>query len=140
MLFLLLGDNMLTALSVARECGMVGENQKIILVQAFPGTTGKNDPWLEYMYTEDPQDHHQKSTVRKSLSLSFSLIISYHIMSLFSWFDMDFIESEMLFFFPQKETKIAMPDSTDSNYHFALDGRSWAIIRKHFPLTLQKVC
>lgn len=95
------GDNMLTALSVARECGMVGENQKIILVQAFPGTTGKNDPWLEYMYTEDPQDHHQKST---------------------------------------KETKIAMPDSTDSNYHFALDGRSWAIIRKHFPLTLQKIC
>lgn len=69
---------MLTALSVARECGMVGENQKIILVQAFPGgTTGKNDPWLEYMYTEDPQDHHQKSTVRKSLSLF--LIISYHV-------------------------------------------------------------
>lgn len=137
MLFLLLGDNMLTALSVARDCGMVGENQKIILVQAFPGTTGKNDPWLEYMYTEDPQDHHQKSTVRKSLSLSLS---SYHIMSLFSWFDMEIYWKWNAFFFPQKETKIAMPDSTDSNYHFALDGRSWAIIRKHFPLTLQKVC
>jgi magnesium-transporting ATPase (P-type) len=56
------GDNMLTALSVARECGMVGENQRIILVQAFPGTPGHTDPWVEYMYTEDP-DSHDKSTV-----------------------------------------------------------------------------
>ncbi|XP_056003243.1 polyamine-transporting ATPase 13A3-like isoform X2 [Ostrea edulis] len=98
------GDNMLTALSVARECGMVGENQRIILVQAFPGTPGKKDPWLEYMYTEDPDDHgHDKST---------------------------------------KETKISMPFDfhTDSYYHFAMDGKTWAIIRKHFPLILQKIC
>lgn len=78
---------MLTALSVARECGMVGENQKIILVQAFPGTTGKNDPWLEYMYTEDPQDHHQKSTVRKSLSL----FLSHHIISCHYFHDLIWI-------------------------------------------------
>ncbi|XP_061189779.1 polyamine-transporting ATPase 13A3-like [Saccostrea echinata] len=97
------GDNMLTALSVARECGMVNENQKIILVQAFPGTPGKNDPWLEYMYTEDPEDRvHEKST----------------------------------------ETRLAMPDGdfTDSYFHFAMDGKSWAIVRNHFPLLLQKIC
>lgn len=94
---------MLTALSVARECGMVGENQKIILVQAFPGTTGKNDPWLEYMYTEDPQDHHQKSTVRKSLS--FSLIISYHIISCHYFHDLTwkFIESELMLSFSHRK-------------------------------------
>ena len=67
-----LGDNMLTALSVARECGMVSEHQKIILVQAFPGGSGKSEPTLEYMYTEDPQDRLQKSEVN-SLSLSLSL-------------------------------------------------------------------
>lgn len=95
---------MLTALSVARECGMVGENQKIILVQAFPGTTGKNDPWLEYMYTEDPQDHHQKSTVRKSLSL----FLSHHIISCHYFHDLiwKFIESEMLSFSHRKRQKL----------------------------------
>lgn len=92
---------MLTALSVARECGMVGENQKIILVQAFPGTTGKNDPWLEYMYTEDPQDHHQKSTVRKSLSL----FLSHHIISCHDLI-LKFIESEMLSFSHRKRQKL----------------------------------
>ncbi|XP_062618648.1 polyamine-transporting ATPase 13A3-like [Saccostrea cucullata] len=97
------GDNMLTALSVARECGMVSEHQKIILVQAFPGMPGKNDPWLEYMYTEDPEDHSQgKST----------------------------------------ETRLTMPngDFTDPHFHFAMDGKSWAIVRNHFPLLLQKIC
>ena len=71
-----LGDNMLTALSVARECGMVSEHQKIILVQAFPGGSGKSEPTLEYMYTEDPQDRLQKSEVN-SLSLSLSLSLSH---------------------------------------------------------------
>ena len=32
------GDNMLTALSVARECGMVDKHEECLIVNAFKGT------------------------------------------------------------------------------------------------------
>ena len=38
------GDNILTGLSVARDCGMIHENQKIILVDAESG----NEPKFSY--------------------------------------------------------------------------------------------
>lgn len=58
---LVLGDNMLTALSVARECHMVKQNDHVILCQAFPPQTDKNDgnisaPKIEYVYTDQTAD------------------------------------------------------------------------------------
>ncbi|XP_069105845.1 polyamine-transporting ATPase 13A3-like [Argopecten irradians] len=44
------GDNMLTALSVARECNMVDKHEKVILVQAYP-PQGKADPSIEFINT-----------------------------------------------------------------------------------------
>ena len=35
------GDNILTGLSVARDCAMISEKQKIILVEAEPGEQPK---------------------------------------------------------------------------------------------------
>jgi len=69
---------MLTALSVARECGFVGETERIILVQAFPQQTDQygniSEPaHLEYMYT-DPEPT-QKSK-QKSLTDKGSLLVS----------------------------------------------------------------
>ncbi|OWF45588.1 probable cation-transporting ATPase 13A3 [Mizuhopecten yessoensis] len=51
------GDNMLTALSVARECGMIDPMDNIILVQAYPAQ-GWSEASLEYIYTDSkaPED------------------------------------------------------------------------------------
>ncbi|XP_059164770.1 polyamine-transporting ATPase 13A3-like isoform X2 [Physella acuta] len=47
------GDNMLTALSVARECKMVDKTDRIILVQAYPPTSVQSDVTLEFVYADD---------------------------------------------------------------------------------------
>ncbi|BFZ23540.1 hypothetical protein BsWGS_26579 [Bradybaena similaris] len=47
------GDNMLTALSVARECQMVERSDRIILVQAYPPHAGQSDVTLEFVYADD---------------------------------------------------------------------------------------
>ena len=47
------GDNMLTALSVARECGMVDRTDKIILVQAYEPSANCTVPEIEFFYTDD---------------------------------------------------------------------------------------
>ena len=36
------GDNLLTALCVARKCNMVPMNNRVILVEAFPGQENEN--------------------------------------------------------------------------------------------------
>ena len=35
------GDNMLTALSVARQCGMVGPRDRVVLIHAHPPENGR---------------------------------------------------------------------------------------------------
>ncbi|KAL3862286.1 hypothetical protein ACJMK2_008267, partial [Sinanodonta woodiana] len=59
------GDNMLTALSVARECGMVDPEESIILVQAYPPQEGdiRQDAQIEYIYT-----NHTENTVTGSFN------------------------------------------------------------------------
>ena len=47
---------MLTALSVARECSMVEENDKVILVQAYPPRE-KVDAQIEFINAEDKSDN-----------------------------------------------------------------------------------
>lgn len=47
------GDNMLTALSVARECCMVDRTDRIILVQAYPPQDGKAGPQVEFVYADE---------------------------------------------------------------------------------------
>ncbi|WAR15529.1 AT133-like protein [Mya arenaria] len=63
------GDNMLTALSVARECFFAEENEQIILVQVFPAQyDAKGDVMeqahVEYVYT-DPQTDKQTNRIPK---------------------------------------------------------------------------
>ncbi|XP_060069309.1 polyamine-transporting ATPase 13A3-like [Ylistrum balloti] len=96
------GDNMLTALSVARECKMVDQHEKVILVQAYP-PQGKANASLEFVNAENTNDKVKK--VEMSVTGS--------------------------------ETKISMPGL--QYYHFAVEGRSWAIIRQYFPDIFPKV-
>lgn len=44
---------MLTALSVARECGMVDRTDNIILVQAYPPDSNSSKAEIEFYYADD---------------------------------------------------------------------------------------
>ena len=45
------GDNMLTALSVARECSMIDINDTVINLTVLPPTDSR-PPHIEYTYTD----------------------------------------------------------------------------------------
>ncbi|KAL5013799.1 hypothetical protein ScPMuIL_008069 [Solemya velum] len=45
------GDNMLTALSVARECGMVAQMDRIVAIEAHPPRDGRR-PVIEYIFAD----------------------------------------------------------------------------------------
>ncbi|BFZ22994.1 hypothetical protein BsWGS_26032 [Bradybaena similaris] len=95
------GDNMLTALSVARECQMVDKTDRIILVQAYPPQTGQTDVTLEFIYAED-----------------------------------SYAKVEEVFAMENQKIQI---DEDSQRFHFALTGKTWAVIRQHCPDILNRI-
>ncbi|GCB84397.1 hypothetical protein scyTo_0025205, partial [Scyliorhinus torazame] len=52
-LVMVTGDNMLTAVSVARECGMIPPRGKVIVTEASPPKGGQSAT-IHWQYAEDP--------------------------------------------------------------------------------------
>ncbi|KAH9514185.1 hypothetical protein Btru_030489 [Bulinus truncatus] len=95
------GDNMLTALSVARECQMVDRTDRIILVQAYPPVTGQSEVTLDFVYADDSN-----------------------------------AKVEEVFAMQDQRIEI---DEDNQRFHFALTGKTWAVIRQHCPDILNKI-
>uniref|UniRef100_A0A3Q3XDB8 Polyamine-transporting ATPase 13A3 n=1 Tax=Mola mola TaxID=94237 RepID=A0A3Q3XDB8_MOLML len=93
------GDNMLTAISVARDCGMVRSHEKVIIVDAVP-PKDLQPASITWRYTENPSQ-----TVN--------------------------------------QVRVKLYDEQDAqqeqSYHFAMCGRSFAVITEHFPQLVQKL-
>ena len=99
---------MLTAVSVARECGMVDPSDHVILVSAF--YPENEQPQLEFVYTDDRDRAVEEVTGHAHLAdHTHKGGVKIHI------------------------------EEMDHRFHFALSGRSWGIIRQHFPDVLSKV-
>ncbi|XP_067658153.1 polyamine-transporting ATPase 13A3-like isoform X1 [Haliotis asinina] len=96
------GDNMLTAMSVARECCMVDRTDRIIVVQAYPPQDGKAGPQVEFMYADERE---------KKVEEVMSVDGQYNIQI----------------------------DMENQRFHFAVTGKSWAVIRQFFPDMLAKI-
>ncbi|XP_021372586.1 probable cation-transporting ATPase 13A3 isoform X2 [Mizuhopecten yessoensis] len=98
------GDNILTALSVARECGMVDPPDKIILAEAFylPGDSTQSNPQLEFVYADDRN--------RKVEEISTA-----------------------------EDMTIQIDNDPYDKFHFAVTGKSWSVLRHHFPEILPKI-
>ncbi|XP_062591855.1 polyamine-transporting ATPase 13A3-like [Saccostrea cucullata] len=94
------GDNILTAISVARECRMVDPADQIILVEA--AVTKDNRPVLNFVYADDKTKPVEEVKNGGSGSL---------------------IQIEEL----------------DQVFHFAVEGKSWWVLQKHYPEILSKV-
>ncbi|XP_046381201.2 polyamine-transporting ATPase 13A3-like isoform X3 [Haliotis rufescens] len=89
------GDNMLTALSVARECCMVDRTDRIVLVQAYPPQDDNTSPEIEFVFADEMEKKYSKDSIALQLD--------------------------------------------NDRFHFALTGKSWAVIRQHFPDLMSKI-
>uniref|UniRef100_A0A3Q1FSR2 Polyamine-transporting ATPase 13A3 n=1 Tax=Acanthochromis polyacanthus TaxID=80966 RepID=A0A3Q1FSR2_9TELE len=94
------GDNMLTAISVARDCGMIPPKDTVIIADAIPPHDGQAAK-ITWRYADKPT----------KTSLNISLEDVCHV----------------------DEPK------TQELYHFAMNGKSFAVIAEHFPDMLQKL-
>uniref|UniRef100_A0A671XK01 Polyamine-transporting ATPase 13A3 n=1 Tax=Sparus aurata TaxID=8175 RepID=A0A671XK01_SPAAU len=91
------GDNMLTAISVARDCGMVRSHEKVIIADAVP-PKDLHPASITWRYTENPAQTIKDSQVC--------------------------------------DRQVALQEQS---YHFAVSGRSFAVITEHFPQLIQKL-
>jgi cation-transporting ATPase 13A3/4/5 len=93
------GDNILTALSVARDCDMINEEDRVIIIEANHG--------------EAPKFSYAEIVKQKVREIEFD---------------------------PKSNTcKEAALYSQDSHYHFAVNGKSFAVIRSEHPDLLKKL-
>ncbi|KAH9492498.1 hypothetical protein Btru_025992, partial [Bulinus truncatus] len=95
------GDNMLTALSVARECNMVERNDRIILVQAYPPDSDHSEVTFDFVYADDKNTKVDEA-------------------------------------FTMEDQKIHI-DVDKPRFHFAVTGKTWAVLRKYCPNILKKI-
>ncbi|KAK5623716.1 hypothetical protein CRENBAI_007561 [Crenichthys baileyi] len=98
------GDNMLTAISVARDCGMIPREDTVIIADALPPHDGQTAK-ITWRYADKPSRKTQLEEINISL---------------------------------EDEDHVAEP-TTQEMYHFAMNGKSFAIIAEHFPDMLQKL-
>ncbi|KAM4575187.1 polyamine-transporting ATPase 13A3 isoform 1-T1 [Fundulus diaphanus] len=98
------GDNMLTAISVARDCGMIPPEDTVIIADALPPHDGQAAK-ITWRYADKP------SRTTRLEEINISLEAEVHL----------------------EEPK------TQELYHFAMNGKSFAIIAEHFPDMLQKL-
>lgn len=104
------GDNMLTAMSVARECGFLELYQHIILVQAYPKQTdamGNTTKPSSLEYIMEQQD--RNGSVSRSGELNTDMSV------------------------------IDILCGATMEYRFAVSGKSWSVLSKDFPDELKKI-
>ncbi|XP_022085443.1 cation-transporting ATPase 13A2-like isoform X2 [Acanthaster planci] len=100
------GDNMLTAISVARDCGMVDPRAKVIMVNASP-PSGEVSASIEWSYDTTPE-----KTVDESGKTSTTDVPLYN----------------------GNSAKVY-----EGHFHFAVTGKSFAVLREHFPDLMPKI-
>ncbi|KAM8727787.1 polyamine-transporting ATPase 13A3-like isoform 3-T4 [Acanthopagrus schlegelii] len=102
------GDNMLTAISVARDCGMIRSHEKVIIADAVP-PKDLHPASITWRYTDNPAPTNRDSQT-----------VEIHLEE----------EEEVC------DRQVALQEQS---YHFAVSGRSFAVITEHFPQLIQKL-
>ncbi|XP_021950610.1 probable cation-transporting ATPase 13A3 isoform X2 [Folsomia candida] len=106
------GDNMLTALSVARDCGMVEQNAKVIVINVEMDKKDKNrKPAISFSIVNKQIVSGSQSPVSMESGASCSTI----------------------------EQNLINMEAALNRYHFAVSGSAFAAIKLHYPDLLSKV-
>uniref|UniRef100_A0A3P9L3Y4 Polyamine-transporting ATPase 13A3 n=1 Tax=Oryzias latipes TaxID=8090 RepID=A0A3P9L3Y4_ORYLA len=98
------GDNMLTAISVARDCGMIPPDDTVIIADAHPPQYGQ-PARITWRYADKPSKTSRYEEVNITL----------------------------------EDVCDADEPKSKEQYHFAMNGKSFATILDHFPDMLQKL-
>uniref|UniRef100_A0A8C2ZZ94 Polyamine-transporting ATPase 13A3 n=1 Tax=Cyclopterus lumpus TaxID=8103 RepID=A0A8C2ZZ94_CYCLU len=98
------GDNMLTAISVARDCGMIPPQDTVIIADAFSPHDGQAAK-ITWRYADKPSETSRLEAINISLE------------------DVGHVDEP----------------KAQELYHFAMNGKSFAVILEHFPDMLQKL-
>uniref|UniRef100_A0A8C0YU27 Polyamine-transporting ATPase 13A3 n=1 Tax=Cyprinus carpio carpio TaxID=630221 RepID=A0A8C0YU27_CYPCA len=101
------GDNMLTAISVARDCGMIQPQDRVIIADALPPKDGQAAK-IDWHYADQPSKQLNKPTKLEEMEI---IMEDGHSVD---------------------EMRI------QEQYHFAMSGKSFAVIIEHFQDLLQK--
>ncbi|KTG33048.1 hypothetical protein cypCar_00016181, partial [Cyprinus carpio] len=102
------GDNMLTAISVARDCGMIQPQDRVIIADALPPKDGQAAK-IDWHYADQPSKQLNKPTKLEEMEI---IMEDGHSVD---------------------EMRI------QEQYHFAMSGKSFAVIIEHFQDLLQKL-
>ncbi|XP_051966809.1 polyamine-transporting ATPase 13A3-like isoform X1 [Xyrauchen texanus] len=102
------GDNILTAISVARDCGMIQPQDRVIIADALPPRDGQAAK-INWHYADKPSKHLNKTTKLEEMEIIME--------------DGHAVDDERL----------------QEQYHFAMSGKSFAVIADHFQDLLQKL-
>ncbi|XP_055857682.1 polyamine-transporting ATPase 13A3 isoform X2 [Episyrphus balteatus] len=140
------GDNILTALSVAKDCGIVGKKQSVITVNTRISADNPNKHELYYnligaVTPNEPAQNGNGDIC--SLNTHSSSIGSLETCD--TWTHRD-VELGLTDLTPTAETngksifdeKKMFPDLPSNNYRFAMVGKTWSIVREHFPEYVQQ--
>ncbi|XP_069501032.1 polyamine-transporting ATPase 13A3-like isoform X2 [Ambystoma mexicanum] len=104
------GDNMLTAVSVARECGMIPTQGKVIITEALPPREGQ-PATIHWQYADElPSTKLIEAKDKEGVKIC--------------------MEDDL----PNGPTPVP-----EVSYHFAIGGKSFSIISEHFPDLLPKL-
>nr|CAD7265697.1 unnamed protein product [Timema shepardi] len=109
-----LGDNMLTALSVARDCGIVPFGQRVIVASALPPTSS-TPAQLYYMHANNP-------VTSSDTAADFGSNNSY-----------------TQCYSPNDYFNQAFSRNSPSSYCFVMTGKTWALARTYFPEIIPKL-
>ncbi|KAL7982940.1 hypothetical protein Chor_013546 [Crotalus horridus] len=110
------GDNLLTAISVGRECGMIPSKGKVVLTEALPPRDGQ-PATIHWQYADEfpTADPAVSPGEEQQGPPEVKLLVD----------DAD----------PPPAAQPAVPDIS---YHFAMGGKSFAVLLDHFPDLLPK--
>mgnify|MGYP005983604885 FL=1 len=116
------GDNILTALSVAKDCDIVTPRQSVITVNIDNSTP----PKLYYTLTNTKN----KNSNEYSVMTDSASIVS-----------LDTIESQIQSITTNSTVKVETkkPQTLYNNYRFAMTGKVWGVVKEHYPDLLPKL-
>lgn len=128
------GDNILTAVSVAKDCGMITKRQQVIIVNYRLNPSKANGYDIYYNLSGQVNDTKGVLTPSNGVITNSNSLASFEgvntcTQSTSVTFSCKDIESGL----SRVEKELGLePDLVTNNYRFALTGKTWAIIKEYF--------
>lgn len=145
------GDNMLTALSVARDCDMIPKGQSVITVNSRPHPILEDQFELFYNLTGTTGKQHISASIAQTpngvggdyaLMTNSNSVASLETIDTFTHNtqsrDVEGGYCEKPLDFDHDDPLHLVPELASNNYRFAMTGKTWGLIRDEFPELLPK--